>query len=177
MRRKAGFVCSFWEVLIAVVIVALVFGTIIQGYISTALRGQWTGYSLAAQSLGMQIIERSRSAVWDISSGKNELTNLTLINRSWNNSTKTLTGYTTNILDVPMKSTNSVLATNFVTVKILYANNFSNVPVQIQSVQVQTVWPFTGWNRFKTVNYYTNTVITYIAPDNRAPESLGVDVN
>ncbi len=108
-----------------------------------------------------------------MSIGKNELTNMNLIARSWNASTLTTTGYTTNILDVPWKGTNSILATNFVTIRTLYENNYSNVPVQIQFVNVKTVWPFTGWSRF-SLKYYTNSISTYIAPDNRDPSGLGL---
>ncbi len=117
------------EVLIALIIVVMVFGAIISGYLSTAIRGEWTGYSLAAQSLGLQTIEQARSASWDIAMGKNQITNLTLISRSWNASTLTLTGYKTNILDVPWKGTNAIFVTNYVTVRTFYENNSSTVPV------------------------------------------------
>ena len=50
-RGEAAFIGTFWEVLIAIVIVAVLFGSIINGYLSTAVRAQWTAYSLAAQSL------------------------------------------------------------------------------------------------------------------------------
>ncbi len=170
---EAGFVCTFWEVLIAVVIVALVFGSIIQGYLITATRGAWTGYSLAAQSMGVQVIEQARAAVWDISIGKNETTNINMLGRQWTATNQTWTGYTTNILDVPWKGTNAILATNFITIRTFYANNYSNVPVQLQFIQVDTVWPFTGWLKMG-VCYYTNSIGTYMAPDNRDPSGLGV---
>jgi hypothetical protein len=175
-RTEAGFVCTFAELLIAVVIVAMVFGTIIQGYLVTATRAQWTGYSLAAQSLGLQIVEQSRAAVWDLSSGKNEVTNITLNARSLttNGNTLTLTGYTTNSLDVPYKSTNAVYVTNFVTIRVLYANNDTSLKLLIQMIKVNTVWPFVGWSNHKLL-YYTNSISTYLAPDNRDPASLGVD--
>jgi hypothetical protein len=175
-RREGGFIGSFWEVLLAVVIVAVTFGSIINGYLSTAMRAQWTAYSLAAQSLGLQAIEQTKSATWDISTGKNEITNLTLMGSSWNGTTKTYSGYTTNILDVPWKGTNYILATNFITIRTIYANNDSSVPVQVQIVRVDTVWPFTDWGGFKLC-YYTNSVATFIAPDNRDPITLGVGGN
>lgn len=172
-RGEGGFVGSFAEVLIAVVIVAVLFGSIINGYLSTAIRSQWTAYSLAAQSLGLQTIEQARSAVWDISMGKNELTNMTLLNSSWNSSTLTLTGYTTNILDVPWKGTNYVLATSYITIRTIYENIDGTVPVQVQVVRVDTVWPFSDWGNFQML-YYTNSLCTFIAPDNRDPSTLGV---
>jgi prepilin-type N-terminal cleavage/methylation domain-containing protein len=160
------------EVVVSLVIVAVVFGAIINGYLSSSLRGQWTAYSLAAQSLGQQAIEQTRSAVWDGGSGLNQLTNIVLINPVFNATNMTYTGYTTNILDVPWKGTNYILATNFVTIKMLYINNDSNTLVQVQMVRVDTVWPFNAWSGYK-MNYYTNTLCTLQAPDNRDPSTLG----
>ncbi len=175
--RERGFVCTFWEVLIAVVIVAMVFGTIINGYIASATMAQWTGYSLAAQQVGIQCLEQTRSAVWDIALGKNEITNLTLLNSSWNASNQTYTGYTTNILAVPYKGTNYVMVTNFITVQMIYENMSSNVPVQLEMVRVDTVWPFYDWGHFSSTSLYTNSVASYMAPDNRDPSTLGVSGN
>lgn len=175
--RERGFVCTFWEILIAVVIVALVFGTIINGYITSATMAQWTGYSLAAQQVGIQCLEQTRSAVWDIALGKNEITNLNLINSSWNATNLTYTGYTTNILAVPYKGTNYVMVTNFITVQMIYENQSTNVPVQLEVVRVDTVWPFVDWGNFSSTSLYTNSVASYMAPDNRDPSTLGASGN
>jgi hypothetical protein len=172
--REGGFVLSFWEVLISVVIVAMVFGTIINGYLIGAKKAQWTGYSLAAQNLSVQAVEQVRSAVWDIALNKIEITNMNLINKvlTVTNGNWVMTGYTTNILDIPWQGTNYVLATNFVTVQVIFANGISNPWVQLQTVRVDTVWPFDGWGNF-TLQYYTNSVCTMVAPDNRDPSTLG----
>ena len=161
---------TFMEVLIALLIVVMVFGAIINGYISTSIRCQWTGYSLAAQSMGIQAIEEARSAKWDI--GVNEITNLAMSGFSYNSTTLTATGYTTNILDVPMKASNPILATNFISIRMFNENNSSTLPIQLQMIRVDTVWPFVGWSKF-SLTYYTNTVCTLIAPDNRDPTTLG----
>jgi len=50
------------------------------------------------------------------------------------------------------------------------------VPVQLQVVRVDTVWPFTGWGNH-TLCYYTNSICTFLAPDNRDPSTLGVGGN
>jgi hypothetical protein len=176
LRQEGGFILTFWEVLISVIIVALVFGAIINGYLATAVREEWTGYSLAAQALGLQTVEQARSAAWDIATGKNELTNMTLLSASWNASTLTYSGYQTNVMDVPYKGTNSVIATTYVTIQQVYLNGNSSVPVQVQVVRVDTVWPFTGWGNH-TLSYYTNSIGTFIAPDNRDPSTLGVGGN
>lgn len=171
---ESGFTCTLWEVLIAVIIVALVCGTIFNGYVLGAKRGQWTGYSLAAQSLAVQSLEQARSAVWDIAMGNTEVTNMTLFNKvlTVSGSDWTMTGYTTNILDIPWKGTNYVLATNFVSISTFFENGTTNPWVQMQSIRVDTVWPFDGWGNFST-QCYTNTVCTYMAPDNRDPSTLG----
>jgi type II secretory pathway pseudopilin PulG len=173
-RCEAGFVMTLWEVLIAVVIVAVVFGLIFDGYVTSAKMAQWTGFSLAAQSMAGQAVEQARSAVWDIALQKTEVTNMTLLNKqiTYNGINFTMTGYTTNILDIPWKGTNYVMATNYITVQSFFQNGVSNPWVQMQSVTVQTVWPFDGWGNY-TLQYYTNTVCTFIAPDNRDPQTLG----
>ena len=172
-RRRGESGLTLFEVLIALVIVVVVFDSIVEGYISTGTMAEWTGYSLAAQQIGVQSLEQTRSAVWDIALGKNEITNLNLIAYNWNSSNQTLTGYTTNTLDVPYSGTNYVIATNFITIKMIYINNSTNVPVQLQVVRVDTVWPFRDWANFSSQYLYTNSICTYMAPDNRDPGTLG----
>ena len=173
--HKAGL--TLVEVVVSVAIVATLFGVILTCYTLTATRLEWTGYSLAAQSLGVQILEQARAAKWDLSMGSNavnEITNITLLSPSWNASTLTYSGYTTNVLDVPTKGTNNtVLATNYVTIQQFNISGTNTVQINMQSIQVDTVWPFTGWGKFGTL-YYTNSIGTYLAPDNRDPTSLGV---
>jgi type II secretory pathway pseudopilin PulG len=166
-RKEGGF--TFMEVLVALLIVVMVFGAIINGYLSSAIRGQWTGYSLAAQSLALETIEQARSAKWD--GTNNELMSIPLLGSSYNSTTLTYSGYTTNILDIPWKGTNYVMATNYVTIRMFKENN-DTIPVQLQMVRVDTVWPFTSWGNF-SVKYYTNTICTLMAPDNRNPADLG----
>lgn len=173
-RGQAGFILTFWEVLISVVIVAVVFGLIFDGYITAAKVAQWSAYSMAAQSMAGQSVEQARSAVWDIALQKTQVTNLTLLNSNLtiNGANFTYTGYTTNILDIPWKGTNYVVATNYVTVTSFFQNGVSNPWIQMQSITVQTVWPFVAWGHY-SLQYYTNTVCTFIAPDNRDPTTLG----
>src|SRR4249920_3737041 len=53
------------EVVIAMAIAALSLGSIINGYIISSQRAEWSAYSLAAHSLAMQRLEQSRAAKWD----------------------------------------------------------------------------------------------------------------
>jgi type II secretory pathway pseudopilin PulG len=173
-RVKAGY--SLVEGLVCIIIVALLLGAIINGYVFGAKQAQWSSYSLAAQSLALHAIEQARSAKWD-GNQTVEITNLNLLNKSYTGylnaggvaTNYTVTGYTTNIMDIPWKTTNYVVATNFITIQSFYPYS----GVQMQMIRVDTVWPFTGWKNF-SVNYYTNSICTYLAPDNRDPGDLGV---
>jgi len=165
----AGF--TLVEVVISIAVTGLVFAGILNGYVQSSRNAEWSGYSLAAQAVAVQQIEQGRSAVWDYSTGtgKNELTNLNLINLQYDSTTKTATGYSWSTLDLPYSGTNVVRATNYVTVRMLYFNNNANPPVQLQMMQVDTVWPF---NVGTAARYFTNSVATYFAPDNRDPNTL-----
>jgi prepilin-type N-terminal cleavage/methylation domain-containing protein len=174
-QPRGGAAFTLPEVMVSVVIVALVFGAIINGYLSGATESQWSGYYLAAQSASNEGLEKAHSAVWDIALQKNEVANLSLTGYASNSTALggyIITGYTTNILDIPWKGTNYVIATNFYTITLFPENNYSNLPVQLQLIRVDTVWPFSDWGKF-SVMYYTNTTCTYIAPDNRDPSTLG----
>lgn len=173
-RRALGFTLA--EVVICVAIIAMVFSTILLAYNQATWRAEWSGYSLAAQSLATQQIEQARAAIWDpslmSSNGipRNELTNLTLLGRTV--SSGVVKGYTTAILDLPI-STNAgpVMATNFISIKtfspIFSGTAMSSVPLQV--VQVDTVWPF---RIGKTNRLYTNSISTFFAPDNRDASTL-----
>jgi hypothetical protein len=147
------------EVVIAIMIVMTTFSGIILAYTQTGRRAQWAGYSLAAQALAIQQVEQARSAQWDPGQPglPNLITNLLLLGR--NVSGSTVTGYSTNILDIPYTGTNFVWATNRVTLRPVSVG-----PAQVFLIKVQTVWPFTWGNKTR---FYTNTVMTYCAPDNK----------
>jgi prepilin-type N-terminal cleavage/methylation domain-containing protein len=169
-RKASGF--TLVEVVMAIAIVALVFAGIIKAYIQTGQRLEWTGYSLAAQSLAIETVEQARSSLWDPAQTPqvNEITNLSLNNWTYTTSTNGSywSGFCTNILDVPYESSNNfVMATNWVKIQMITVSNYANVQVEV--LQVQTAWPF----KLRANNlYFTNTVTTIIAPDNRAPSTF-----
>ncbi len=164
IRYRSAFTLA--EVVTAIAIVAIVFGGMIVAYIQAAKRAQWSGYSLAAQALAIQQVEQARSAIWDPSNNKNNVTNLVLMSMVLANPAGmyTMTGYSWTNLDLPTSGTNYVRATNYVTVSLIYNNNSSTPPIQLQFLRVDTVWPFT-WG--SSSRYFTNSVCTYLAPDNR----------
>jgi prepilin-type N-terminal cleavage/methylation domain-containing protein len=157
---RRGFTLT--EVVVAIFICALVFAGIVSAYTQTSSRAQWSGYSLAAQALAMQQLEQARSGIWDPTSGRNELTNLALSGRTVSGGV--VRGYSTSIMDLPISGTNVVWATNWVTVQTVSLNNTTSPPVQVQMLRVDTVWPFKAFGQNRL---YTNTLATYLAPDDR----------
>jgi hypothetical protein len=162
------------EVVLALAIVALVFGGIIQGYVVSGKMTEWSGYSLAAQSVGVQVLEQVRSATWDPTVNKCEITNMPLLGSSLQYSTGSVwtnySGYLTNILDVPWKANRFVVVTNFVNFRVV---SFAvNTNVQMIMARVDTVWPFNDWGNYQA-RVYTNTVCTYLSPDNPDSSTLG----
>lgn len=167
LTRRADTGMTLVEVLLSLAIVVLVFGAIIQGYVVSGKMTQWSGYSLAAQSSGLQVLETVRSATWDPTINKCEVTNMPLLasnlqfsaGSTWTN----YSGYVTNILDVPWRGTNYLIVTNFVQFRMVAFTGNTNI--QSIMARVDTVWPFCEWNNRRTI-YYTNTICTYLAPDN-----------
>lgn len=154
------------EVVMAVAITTLIFGGILTANVHLTKRAEWTGQSLAAQALAIQQLEQARSAVWDNSLGKNELTNLNLL--GWTSNGRVGKGYSHAILDLPISGTNYVRATNYVTITQL-TNVTGLAGVRLQMVQVDTVWRFRA---FGSSRLHTNTVVTYYAPDNPDASNL-----
>ncbi len=157
------------EVVISIGIMGFVFYALISTYLQASYRSEWSGCSLAAQALAIQQVEQAKCAVWDLSIGENQITNLALNGWAYNAGTKTVSGYTYGTLDLPVSGTNVVIATNYVSIQMVYVNNVTNPPVQLQLVTVNTVWPFNMMGRMR---YYTNITATYCAPDSRDPSTL-----
>ncbi|MEI6780174.1 MAG: hypothetical protein WCQ21_04565 [Verrucomicrobiota bacterium] len=135
------------EVVICVFIMMLLFAGIITAYIQTSYRAEWSGYSLAAQALGIQQLEQAKSAVWDIQQTpvQDEIAKMPRV--------------TAAVLDLPVSGTNYVWATNYATV-FLVPTPLAGVSNYM--VKVDTVWPFRWKN---TTVYFTNTIADYFAPE------------
>ena len=153
------------EVVVSLGIVTMLFSGILSAYIKSSRQAEWAGYSLAAQAIGVQQIEQARSAVRDFNTY--QLMNLNLQSWTYNATTQVGTGYATNVLDLPISGTNIVMATNFVTVKVLSLTGLANL--QVQMVTVDTVWPFQSYTGRRV---FTNRTACYIGPDDRAASSL-----
>jgi prepilin-type N-terminal cleavage/methylation domain-containing protein len=168
-RQSRGFTLA--EVAIAIAIVTMIFAGIILAYTQATYRAEWTGYSLAAESLAVKQIEQARSARWDPAAVSatgvpmNQLYQLNLLGSNYNSGTRVYTGYTWTNLDLPSNGTNFMCATNFVTVKPVPGSTMgSNI-----MVRVDTVWKF-RWRSLTKL--YTNTICTYLAPDNKDSTDL-----
>jgi Tfp pilus assembly protein PilV len=138
-RHLTGY--TLVEVLISIMLLGIMVTGIVAGYMQTQKQAEWSAYSLAAQSLAMQPLEQARGAKWDPYANPpvNQITNIP--RRS------------TNILDVPISGTNIVYATNAVSIRMVTTNP------PLMEIAVTNTWRF--FNR----SVFTNTVITYRAPD------------
>jgi type II secretory pathway pseudopilin PulG len=139
-RAKAG--VTIVEVVLSLAIMGISFGAIIMGYVMSAQRAEWSAYSLAANSLAMQRLEQCRAAKWDLLTTPTT-DELVAVNFPTQPS----------VLDVPISGANITFATNFTTITSVSANP------PLKMIRVDCVWPFKGEGLF------TNTLITYRAPD------------
>jgi type II secretory pathway pseudopilin PulG len=155
-RRGQSLAFTLVEVVVALAIVASVFGGIILAYNQAARRAQWSGYHLAAQGLAIQQIEQARAAIWTTRPLNDEIAQIPLLNKTIVGST--IKGHTLAVLDIPYSSTNAILATNYVTISTIAVGS----TVSIRLVKVDTVWPFVQGSN---PTYFTNSVATYLAPD------------
>jgi prepilin-type N-terminal cleavage/methylation domain-containing protein len=130
------------EVLVSLALLGLLAGGIIAGYVQSARFADWQAHSLAAHALALQRIEHCRAAKWDTRASP-PVDLLTAANFP----------AVTEPLNVPEAGTNATLATLYTTI-----SNLSFNPL-LRMVQVNCVWQFTDGR------WFTNTVVTYRAPD------------
>jgi prepilin-type N-terminal cleavage/methylation domain-containing protein len=133
------------EVMVALLIIALTFGAVINTYVRATDRAEWSGYSLAAQSLAQQGIEQVRAAKWDPQNWPvvDELgvTNFSQIEQ----------------LDIPA-SGGPIYATNYISVTTV-----STSP-QLRQLRADCVWMLVS--RGSAISGpFTNTAVTLRAPD------------
>ncbi len=132
------------ELLISIALLAMVMAGVIYGYAQANRIAEWSSMSQAAQSYALQGLEQVRSAKWDL----------------WANPTVDLMPAPTNftqsdIMDVP------------VTGAPFYVTNYIKLIQISTSPQVREVWSQCIWKFPLTGQSFTNTVITYRAPDHQ----------
>jgi hypothetical protein len=130
------------EVVLAVAVGAILVSGMILGYIQSAVRAEWSAYSLAAQSLAVMRLEQTRAAKWD------RLAYPPIDQVQGLNASTSI-----EVLDLPIMGNNIAYATNFTTVTSISTNP------PLKMVRVDCVWSF------GTRGTFTNSVLTYRAPD------------
>jgi hypothetical protein len=144
--RQNRFECSagmtLMEVVFAMAVGSLVMAGVASGFIQCMRQGEWSSYSLAANSLAIQKMEQTRAATWDRlgSPPIDEVTSANFPND-------------VQVLDVPISKTNIVYATNYTTIQSISLNP----PLKL--IRVDCVW------RFMNRGLFTNTLVTYRAPN------------
>ena len=140
-KPKLGF--SLVEVVFSLSILALVMAGMINGYIQSNYRAEWSSMSLAAQSLAAQALEQTRAAQWALNGGAttNQLQLLPPTYAQTNGMLIPSTGRLTNVVTT-----------------VIITNISANPP--LYQFRADCVWFFP-----RTGAAFTNTAITCRAPD------------
>src|ERR1017187_9280236 len=132
------------ELLISIVLLAMVMAGVIYGFAQTNRIAEWSSMSLAAQSYALQGLEQVRSAKWDF----------------W-------TYPITDIMPAPTNFTQADIMDIPVSGAPFYVTNYIKL-IQISTTpQLREVWSQCVWVFPRTGQLFTNTVITYRAPDHQ----------
>ena len=142
-RPKRNGAFTITEVVFSLIIIGMTAGGIINGYIQAARLTDFQAHSLAAHSLAMQRVEQCRAAKWDTRSSP-------AVDELVSSNFPTVVQQ----LNLPAVSTNATIATVYTTISTI-----STTP-PLRLMQADCVWQFPGRR-----GTFTNTVITYRAPD------------
>jgi len=143
------------EIMVSVAILAMVMAGIIYGYAQANRFAEWSSMSLAAQSYALQGLEQVRSAKWDF--WTYPVTDMMPVPGN-------VVGGVVNfppqsdIMDVPL--TGGQLTNCYVT-------NYIKLIQLSTSPELREVWSQCVWTFPRTGKIFTNTVITYRAPDHQ----------
>jgi len=135
------------EVLISFVILAVVVAGVIYGYAQTNRFAEWSSMSLAGQSYALQGLEQLRAAKWDLKA------NPAIDDWPVPPSGTTNLVPQTDIMDIPVSGAP------------FYVTNYIKLIQLSTSPQLREVWSQCVWIFPPTGQLFTNTVITYRAPD------------
>lgn len=135
---------SLVEVVLAVAIFAIVFGSVLKGLTQANLRATWIAYDAAASKMAEQRMEQIRNARWDP-------TTTPAIDEVITNNFST----TAAALDMNGGTGNSIIATS--TVQIVPMPNSASPSYKV--VRVEVTWSFFSRGPF------TNSVLSIRGPD------------
>lgn len=131
------------EVVVSIMIVGIMLGGLVSLYTQSAVRADWSAYSLAGQMMALRGLEQTRAARWDpqAASPVDELvaTNFPTV---------------VDVLDLGPSGAGVGYATNVTTIQTL-----STTP-PLKAIRVECTWYF-PWRKA----VFTNTIFTYRAPD------------
>jgi Tfp pilus assembly protein PilV len=145
------------ECLISIVILTLVVGGILNGYVQGNRMAEWSSMSQAGQSLAAQGMEQARCAQWNTqqfpyATGPgtgDELPVSNYVGATWSTN---LSG-SDYALDVPATGT-PFYATNLITLTTIQTNP------PLRMIRSDCTWKFPANGKI-----FTNTMVTYRAPD------------
>ncbi|HVU08702.1 MAG TPA: prepilin-type N-terminal cleavage/methylation domain-containing protein [Verrucomicrobiae bacterium] len=129
------------EVVVAIAVLALVMAGMIYGYVQTNRQAEWSSLSLSGQSLASQNLEQARAAQWDVHTTNTDELGPQVYTRTNSMIINPSTGKTTNVITT-----------------VTISSVFANPP--LRQIRADCVWKFP-----RTGQSFTNTVITYRAPD------------
>ena len=139
-RSKGGF--SLTEMVVSMAVAGIMVGGLVNGFMQSAQEAEWAAYSLAAQNQALRGLEQARAAKWDPYAWP-----------SVDQLVSTNFPKYVDILDVPRAGGNISYATNEFSIITI-----TNDP-PLKLVRVDCIW------RFMNRGLFTNTEITYRAPD------------
>ena len=144
------------EVLISAAIMAMIAAGVVYGYAQANRFAEWSSMSLAAQSYALQGLEQVRSAKWDF--WTYPITDYMPVVPP--NVVGAITNFPpqSDIMDVPLTGSQltNCYVTNYISLKQI------SLSPQLREVTSKCVWTFP-----RTGQRFTNTVITYRAPDHQ----------
>jgi prepilin-type N-terminal cleavage/methylation domain-containing protein len=153
VTKRSGDAFSLVEVLVALLIFGMVSAGILWGYVQANRLAEWSSMSLGAQSYALQGIEQARAAKWDTASYRQVMDDFLPVPAS--TGTTNYTQLDTN--DVPQSGA-PLLLTNVITISNVYSS--TNGGLNLRQIRSDVYWKFPLTGRL-----YTNTVITFRAPD------------
>ena len=147
VTKRPGDAFTLVEVLVALLIFGMVSAGILYGYVQANRLAEWSSMSLGAESYALQGIEQARAAKWDTASYRQVMddflppTNYIQLDTN----------------DVPQSGA-PLLLTNIITISAVYSSTNGGLNLRQIKSEVDWKFPLTG-------KMFTNTVITFRAPD------------
>ncbi len=131
------------EVVVSMLVVGIMLAGLVSLYTQSAVRAEWSAYSLAGQMMALRGLEQTRAAKWDPRAAV-PVDELTATNFP----------AVVDVLDLGPGGSGITYATNLTTIQTI-----STTP-PLKVIQVRCTWSF-PWRG----GLFTNSVFTYRAPD------------